>query len=239
MGTDHGWSGHSFILGGQVNGGRILGEYPTNLMKNSPLNIGRGRLIPTTPWDAVWNGVIGWLGVKDDEGLDYILPNRNSFPDNILFDADDLYSPEIDTESICENEGEIVTCIPGDMPPSLNDDDTIQNDNDNGNGNDAESSSRSNEKNGAVTATISILVISIITGVCAYLYNRRTGRLSEWAHILIAQVTTPRFKLIDDDSVSDNKTLNQSFETVDIITLLHKKNGDGVEIANDEVIFRS
>jgi hypothetical protein len=239
MGTDHGWSGHSFIVGGQVNGGRILGEYPTNLMKSSPLNIGRGRLIPTMPWDAVWNGVIGWFGVKDDESLDYILPNRNAFPDSFLFDANDLYSPEIDKERICENEGEIVTCIPGDIPSSLNDDDTTDTIEFEGeNDNDAESSTRS-KKNGPVTAAILILVISIIAGVCAYFYNRRTGKLSEWAHILIAQVTTPRFKLMDDDSGSDTGTLNQSFETVDIITLLHKKNGDGVEIANDEVIFRS
>jgi hypothetical protein len=35
---------------------------------------------------------------------------------------------------------------------------------------------------------------------------------------------------------SDDDTRNMSFET-DVITLLHKLNGDGVEIAKDEIQF--
>lgn len=46
-GTDHAWGGNQMILGGSVRGGQIFGKYPTDF---EPLNVGRGRLIPTTPY---------------------------------------------------------------------------------------------------------------------------------------------------------------------------------------------
>jgi len=120
-GTDHGWSGSSFILGGQVKGGQILGEYPSDLSSGGPLNIGRGRLIPTIPFEAVWNGVSKWLGVHTDEDLDKVLPNRNSFPGR-LFDESDLYEDRTDTKGDCEGEGSIVSCIPNDTLSKADDD---------------------------------------------------------------------------------------------------------------------
>ena len=52
-GTDHAWGGNHVVMGGEVRGGQILGAYPSTLAKSdaNPLNIGRGRLIPTTPWE--------------------------------------------------------------------------------------------------------------------------------------------------------------------------------------------
>lgn len=35
-------------MGGQVNGGKILGEYPQGFTASDPTNDGRGRLVPTT-----------------------------------------------------------------------------------------------------------------------------------------------------------------------------------------------
>ena len=82
QGTDHGWGGNHFvsfhrvtfclelvqirthflssphsmsvpqILGGSVKGGRIHGQYPDDLTSNNNKNIGRGRFIPTTPWEG-------------------------------------------------------------------------------------------------------------------------------------------------------------------------------------------
>jgi uncharacterized protein (DUF1501 family) len=93
-GSDHGWGGNYMFLGGDVNGGRILGKYPSDLTDKGSLNIGRGRFIPTTSWDAFWNGVALWMGVTTQSELDYCLPNRNSttggifsalFTDSALF----------------------------------------------------------------------------------------------------------------------------------------------------------
>lgn len=78
QGSDHAWGGHYWIMGGDVDGGKVVGQYPDDLTRNGPLNIGRGRLIPTTSWDALWNGVADWMGASTSADLDFILPNRNS-----------------------------------------------------------------------------------------------------------------------------------------------------------------
>ena len=63
FGTDHGWGGNTFVLGGAVNGSRVLGQYPWDL--EDEVNVGRGRLIPTTSWEALWHSVCQWFGVDD------------------------------------------------------------------------------------------------------------------------------------------------------------------------------
>ena len=82
MGTDHAWAGHNTVVGGGLSGGQILGSYPENLLPGdgtaagASLNIGRGRMIPTTPWEGVWHGVAQWLDIDD---LAYVLPNLGSW----------------------------------------------------------------------------------------------------------------------------------------------------------------
>ncbi len=89
-GSDHAWGGNYFLLGGKVNGGQILGTYPYPLTPEHPKWIGRGRFIPTTPWDAVWNGIGNWMGLQLDDDLDFALPNRKSFSkcDDLFYDTD-------------------------------------------------------------------------------------------------------------------------------------------------------
>jgi uncharacterized protein (DUF1501 family) len=77
-GSDHAWGGHYALMGGDVKGGKILGQYPTDLTEKGPLNVGRGRFIPTTSWDAVWNGILQWMGISTEAELDYCLPNRKA-----------------------------------------------------------------------------------------------------------------------------------------------------------------
>jgi uncharacterized protein (DUF1501 family) len=88
LGTDHGWSGNHLIMGGGIKGEQIFGEFPDDLTEDGPLNIGRGRLIPTTSWDSVWNAVGEWFGVATDR-LSTVLPNANNFGN--LINAADLY----------------------------------------------------------------------------------------------------------------------------------------------------
>ena len=72
-------TGNHFALGGSVRGGRILGEYPSDLSPDGPVSLRRGRMIPTTSWEAVYNGVAEWMGVTTPEELDKVLPNRGNF----------------------------------------------------------------------------------------------------------------------------------------------------------------
>merc|ERR1712238_145855 len=76
-GSDHGWGGHQMILGGDVKGQTIHGDYPSDLTDASPLSIGRGRVIPTLSWESLLNGPLEWIGVDTEESLDYCMPNRH------------------------------------------------------------------------------------------------------------------------------------------------------------------
>ena len=91
-GTDHAWGGNYFMIGGSVNGGKILGKYPDYLSKKDNHWVGRGILIPTTPWESVWNGVATWMGVRGDNSLDTMLPNRDNFDKCSMFTDQDLFN---------------------------------------------------------------------------------------------------------------------------------------------------
>jgi uncharacterized protein (DUF1501 family) len=88
-GSDHAWAGNYIMMGGGVRGGQIVGKYPS-IRENAPLNIGRGRMIPTTSWEAVFLPIAKWAGVNDAD-FDYICPNRNSFPAKHFTATSDLF----------------------------------------------------------------------------------------------------------------------------------------------------
>jgi uncharacterized protein (DUF1501 family) len=85
-GTDHAWGSHQFIMGGDVRGGDIHGQYPT-LGVDAPSNPPGGFqnpdmsgniLIPTMSVDQ-YGGTIGrWFGLSDSQ-LDVIFPNLHNF----------------------------------------------------------------------------------------------------------------------------------------------------------------
>ena len=90
MGTDHGWGGNTFVLGGSVKGGRILGDYPSNFTAG-PINVSNSVLLPTLPWEALWNAVSLWLGFAENS-LNQVLPNRPNFLNgNYLLGIDKLF----------------------------------------------------------------------------------------------------------------------------------------------------
>lgn len=76
-GSDHGWGGNTFVMGGAVKGGRIFGQYP-NLFLGNPLDTDRGCLIPTTSIDELFGELALWMGVSKSE-LPTILPNLSKF----------------------------------------------------------------------------------------------------------------------------------------------------------------
>ena len=76
-GSDHGWGGNVFVMGGPVNGGRIFGNYP-DIALDSDLEIGGGVYIPTTSCDEYFSELALWLGVSPSSLLD-IFPNIGNF----------------------------------------------------------------------------------------------------------------------------------------------------------------
>ena len=76
-GTDHAWGGNVLVMGGAVDGQKILGQYP-DLYLGNERDLGRGRLIPTTSTDEYYAELALWFGASSSD-LDQILPNINRF----------------------------------------------------------------------------------------------------------------------------------------------------------------
>jgi uncharacterized protein (DUF1501 family) len=78
-GSDHAWGGNAFMLGGSVTGGEIYGQFPASSATGNALDIGRGRLLPTTAVDEYCAELASWFGVPFTE-LGTIIPNYANFP---------------------------------------------------------------------------------------------------------------------------------------------------------------
>lgn len=79
-GSDHAWGGNYFVAGGNLTGGKVLGQYLTDFNESSNPNMfNPGIVIPTTSWDQVWEPIAKWYGITGDSDLNYILPSRKNF----------------------------------------------------------------------------------------------------------------------------------------------------------------
>lgn len=76
-GTDHAWGGNVMVLGGDVIGKRIYGEYPT-LALNSNIELGSGVLIPQLSADQYFAELALWFGISPSE-LTTIFPTLTNF----------------------------------------------------------------------------------------------------------------------------------------------------------------
>lgn len=76
-GSDHGWGGHHFVMGGAVQGNRVYGQFPTVAL-GGPEDAGQGRLIPTTSVDEYAGTLSRWLGVSLSN-LPFVFPNIGRF----------------------------------------------------------------------------------------------------------------------------------------------------------------
>ena len=76
-GSDHGWGGNAMVMGGSVQGGQLYGHFPEQVEDN-PLDVGRGRFLPSTASDAMYAEVSRWMGVAP-ESLGMVLPNWANF----------------------------------------------------------------------------------------------------------------------------------------------------------------
>jgi len=82
QGSDHGWGEHLMVMGGAVNGGRIVGQMPPVALGTS-VDVGEGRLLPTTASDSYAASFAKWLGASDPE-LDVLFPNLGRFATRTL-----------------------------------------------------------------------------------------------------------------------------------------------------------
>jgi len=76
-GSDHGWGGHHFVIGGAVNGNRIIGDMPPPVTNHSQ-DSGSGRLIPTVSVEQFAASLASWFGLTAGE-IQAALPNIGNF----------------------------------------------------------------------------------------------------------------------------------------------------------------
>ncbi len=76
-GTDHGWGGHSWMVGGDVVGRRIYGQMP-EMRLGSEHDVGRGRMIPTTAIEQLGSTLSRWFGLRYGDAME-IFPNLRNF----------------------------------------------------------------------------------------------------------------------------------------------------------------
>jgi len=87
-GTDHGWGGVQFVMGGAasaggpVNGGQVFGTYPL-LELDGPQAMGRGQMIPTTSVTQLGATLARWMGVSSGD-LQAIFPGLGNFDTPLL-----------------------------------------------------------------------------------------------------------------------------------------------------------
>jgi len=84
-GTDHGWGGHHFVVGGGVRGQRFYGTMPaltpyddSDPQGSNPDDTGYGQIIPTLAVDQYCATLAGWFGVGASNIAD-IFPNLGRF----------------------------------------------------------------------------------------------------------------------------------------------------------------
>lgn len=81
-GTDHGWGGHSFVVGGSVRGKQIYGSIPDFTLGHNS-DAGNGRIIPSISVEQFAAPLGRWFGLDDSE-LSAALPNLRNFDPNAV-----------------------------------------------------------------------------------------------------------------------------------------------------------
>jgi uncharacterized protein (DUF1501 family) len=77
-GSDHGWGGHHFVVGGAVRGAAMYGTFPAMSLGAPHFLDSRGILIPTTSLAQYGATLAKWFGVTDAQ-LDSVFPTLPNF----------------------------------------------------------------------------------------------------------------------------------------------------------------
>jgi len=84
-GSDHGWGGHQFVMGGAVHGGDFYGAFPLLTPGGADDSGNQGRWIPKTALDQYGWTLAKWFGLDPlDKGT--VFPNIANFsPQELAF----------------------------------------------------------------------------------------------------------------------------------------------------------
>ncbi len=78
-GSDHGWGGHYLVMGGAVNGKRLIGNWPSYQIGGQDDTGDKGRVIPSMSVNQYGAALAAWMGLAESD-------IRDIFPDLANFD---------------------------------------------------------------------------------------------------------------------------------------------------------
>merc|ERR1712129_57768 len=93
-GSDHGQAGQHFIMGGSINGGKILNKFMESL-SGGKYYLRRGIMAPQFPWESMFVPIATWMGVPDSS-LNRVFPNLKPFQDakdEYIIKLEELFKP--------------------------------------------------------------------------------------------------------------------------------------------------
>lgn len=93
-GTDHGWGGHHFVMGGAVNGGQVIGALPvygvrragSNEFDDTPDQIHNGIMLPTLAVEHLGGCLARWFGLSPSQIAD-VFPQLSRFDQSVSMDG--------------------------------------------------------------------------------------------------------------------------------------------------------
>lgn len=80
-GSDHGWGGHYFVMGGAVNGGQVFGSVPSYVTGSDDDSGDKGRIIPNLSVNQYGARLGQWMGLSTSD-LQEIFPDLTRFGGN-------------------------------------------------------------------------------------------------------------------------------------------------------------
>ena len=82
--------GNHFVIGGALQGGKVVNRYPWTLISGGSRDLGRGRLIPEYPWEGIAVPIARWMGVEEAQRATGF-PNLNTFHSDQLIAHSTLF----------------------------------------------------------------------------------------------------------------------------------------------------
>lgn len=80
-GSDHGWGGHYLVLGGAVEGKKMIGDWPSYAIGGDDDTGDKGRVIPSISVNQYGAALASWMGLSDAD-IASVFPDLANFDDS-------------------------------------------------------------------------------------------------------------------------------------------------------------
>ncbi|ASJ74509.1 DUF1501 domain-containing protein [Granulosicoccus antarcticus] len=77
-GSDHGWGGHYLVLGGAVNGKKLIGDWPSYVIGGDDDTGDKGRVIPSISVNQYGAALASWMGLSNAD-IASVFPDLANF----------------------------------------------------------------------------------------------------------------------------------------------------------------